>query len=133
MRFFEKAKDGGSESPVDAYFLFEIKPLFSIAMLKFNKGSRENYHTHAFNAFTWFICGDLVEQDVSGKLYKYGRSLIPKITLKEKNHRVIAAETSWCLTLRGKWCGKWTEYNEKENKTITMTNGRKVISERYGI
>jgi hypothetical protein len=133
MKFFEKAKDGGSESPVDAYFLCEIKPLFSIALLKFNKGGRENYHTHAFDALTWFICGDLVEQDVSGNLYKYRRSFMPKVTLRQKNHRVIASKNSWCLTLRGKWCKEWSEYNEMENKTITMTNSRKVIGERYGI
>jgi len=47
MRLFQKAKDGGPESPVDGYFLIEIKSLFSIALLKFNNGGRENYHTHA--------------------------------------------------------------------------------------
>lgn len=133
MRFFEKAKDGGDESPVDAYFLCEIKPLFSIALLKFNEGGRENYHTHAFNALTWFITGDLVEQDVSGKTYKYGLSLLPKVTKRSKNHRVVAHKDSWCLTIRGRWVDTWTEYNEPSNKTITLTHERKVIAERTGI
>ena len=36
MKLLNKAKDGGSESPVDAYFLFENKHVGSIALLKFN-------------------------------------------------------------------------------------------------
>lgn len=111
MKFFKKVKDGGSESPVDAYFLVEIKGWFSIALLKFNKGGRENFHTHAFNALTWFIRGDLVEQDVHGGLYTYRRTLFPKVTKRDKNHRVRAYEDSWCLTLRGSWCRFWTEYD----------------------
>lgn len=133
MRFFEKAKDGGCESPVDAYFLCEIKPVFSIALLKFNKGSRENYHTHAFDAWTWFICGELAEQDVNGNMYEYKRSLLPKVTLRSKNHRVIAARDSWCFTLRGRWLSTWTEYNEDRDKTITLTNGRDIIGEQDGV
>lgn len=58
--FLVKKKDGGPESPVDAYFLVELKGLFSIALLKFNKGCREAFHSHAFDAWTWFLSGDLV-------------------------------------------------------------------------
>jgi hypothetical protein len=125
MRLLQKAKDGGSESPVDAYFLIEIKSLFSIALLKFNKGGRENYHSHAFNALTWFICGNLIEQDVSGELYIYFPSLVPKVTKRAKMHRVIASRDSWCLTLRGRWVDTWTEFDGK--KVITLTRGRKVV------
>ncbi len=125
--FFSKKKDGGSESPVDAYFLIESKPLFSVALLKFNKGYRENYHTHAFNAYTWFISGHMVEQDVNGSEYNYTRSIMPKVTKRDKNHRVIALSDSWCITFRGRWVDKWTEYNSKEDKTITMTHGRKIV------
>lgn len=125
MRFFSKAKDGGPYSPVDAYFLIEIKSLFSIALLKFNKDSRENFHTHAFNALSWFIKGDMVEQDYNGEYRVYERSIIPKFTSKKKNHRVIANKVSWCLTIRGPWEKTWTEDNEKE--TITLTHGRKIV------
>ena len=55
MKLFSKCKDGGKESPVDGYFLIECKGLFSVALLKFNKGGREAYHTHAFDAYTWFL------------------------------------------------------------------------------
>jgi len=128
MRVLEKAKDGGPDSPVDAYFLIEIKSLFSIALLKFNKGGRENYHTHAFNALTWFLFGDLIEEDINKETYKYTPSIIPKITKREKNHRVKANVNSWCLTLRGPWIDYWTEDNPKTKETITFTHGRKILS-----
>lgn len=133
--FFSKTKDGGPDSPVDAYFLIEMKGLFSIALLKFNKGSRESYHSHAFNALTWFIKGDLFEEDLhtpDGFLYRYTRSWLPKYTPKAKTHRVIAHEDSWCLTLRGSWQSTWTEYNEKLDESIILLQGRKVIGRSKG-
>ena len=129
MKFLTKCKDGGPESPVDAYFLFEIKGLCSVALLKFNKGKREQYHTHAFHALTWFLKGDLVEEQISDRLEykKYTKSLIPKLTTKWNLHRVKANEDSWCFTIRGPWCDTWTEYNEKSKVTTTLTHGRKVV------
>jgi hypothetical protein len=129
MKFFSKSKDGGPNSPVDAYFLFEIKPIISIALLKFNAGGREAFHTHAFSAVTWFLYGDLTEEQIDGTFTKYTRSIIPKITLRNNNHRVYATKTSWCLTIRGPWLKTWTEDTEKEK--ITLTHGRKVINIEY--
>jgi len=123
--FFNKAKDGGSESPVDAYFLIEMKGLFSIAILKFNKGRRESFHTHAFSAFTWFIKGNLEEEKFDGTKIKYTKNLIPKLTKKDNNHRVKALEDSWCLTIRGPWNEFWTE--DDATHTITLTNHRKIV------
>lgn len=124
MKLFTKAKDGGPASPVDAFFLIEIKNLFSIALLRFNKGGREQYHTHAFNALTWFLHGNLVEEDISSKLYKYTHSLVPKYTPKSKNHRVFAVTTSWCLTIRGPWDKTWTEHSSNKKTKTTYTHGR---------
>ncbi len=128
MRLFQKAKDGGPNSPVDAYFLFELKSFMSVAILKFNKGSREAFHTHAFDAFTWFIKGDLVEEDINGEFHIYERHLFPKVTRKSKNHRVFAMADSWCFTIRGPWSKTWTE--DTEEKTTVLTHGRKIISEK---
>lgn len=127
MKFFTKVKDGGPESPVDAYFLFEIKSLMSVAILKFNKGSREAFHTHAFNALTWYIKGDLVEEDINGEFHIYERGILPKVTKRSKNHRVIALADSWCFTIRGPWSKTWTE--DTDEKTTVLTHGRKVVSE----
>ena len=60
MRALSKTKDGGPKSSV------EIKSIGSIALLKFNKGGRKEFHTHAFNALTWFIAGSLKEEMYNG-------------------------------------------------------------------
>ncbi len=131
MKLFKKMKDGGPDSPVDGYFLIEIKSLFSIVLLKFNRGGREKFHTHAFNAWTWFLLGCLVEEEANGTTKPYYRSIFPKKTKKDKNHRVFAFIDSWCLSIRGPWENTWTEYDERENKTTTLSKGRKIIGERY--
>jgi hypothetical protein len=126
MKFFKQSKDGGPESPVDAFFLFEIKSLGSIALLRFNEGAREAYHTHAFNALTWFLRGDLTEEDKDGTYHVYRRSWLPKITRRTKNHRVIAWTTSWCLTIRGPWAKTWTE--DTDTHRTVLTHGREIVT-----
>lgn len=129
MKLFNRSKDGGPESLVKAYFLFEIKSMGSIAILRFNPGGREAFHTHAFNAWTWFLWGEMVEETYHPYLYPeyhfYKRSLFPKITRRSKNHRVIAYKTSWAFTIRGPWSKTWTETINGEN--IVLTHGRKRV------
>lgn len=125
MRILSRAKDGGPESPVDAFFLFEIKTIGSVALLRFNRGSREAFHTHAFHALTWFIWGDMVEEDIDGTLRAYRHSLLPKFTPRSKNHRVRAYRTSWCFTVRGPWAGTWTE--TCNGVTTRLTHGRRKV------
>lgn len=125
MRFFEKVKDGGPTSPVDGYVLIELKGLFSIMLLKFNKGVRHAYHTHAFNAWTWFLSGEMIEESLDGEQLKYTKALSPKTTLRNKNHRVRAIKDSWCFTIRGPWVSTWTE--DLEGSTITLTHGRNIV------
>ena len=132
MRFLSKVKDGGPKSPVDAYVLIEIKSLFSIMLLKFNPGSRRIYHSHAFNAFTWFIRGNMEEETfcrVSGNYYtsKYTRSLRPKLTPRELWHNVTSYATSWCFTIRGPWQDQWYEYDHDGSSITTLTHGRKIV------
>ena len=130
MRLFQKTKDGGPKSSVDAYFLFEFKSICSVGLLKFNKGGREEFHSHAFNALTWFLFGDMTEEKINGDKLKYRRNFSPKFTPRENIHRVFANKTSWCLTIRGPWISIWCEYYKKGDNYIktVLTNGRRVIS-----
>ena len=41
MKFFGFGSDGGENSGVTGFWLFEIKSLFSIAILKFAKGTKK--------------------------------------------------------------------------------------------
>ena len=129
-RLFYTKPDGGNDSGVTAYFLIEWKILFSIGVLKFNEGSREAYHSHAFNALTWRICGEAYEEQLSlyGRMIarrKYAVKLKPKVTPRSNVHKVIAYTESWAFTIRGPWEDTWYEY--KNGEKITLTHGRKVV------
>lgn len=127
MKFFQKGFDGGDQSNVTGYWLIEIKSLFSIVLLRFGKGSREAYHTHAFNAFTWFLKGEVDEIHKDGQTINWKPSLKPKFTPRNCYHKVFAKQTTWALSFRGPWVDKWKEYRENNEKEVTLTHGRRVV------
>jgi hypothetical protein len=89
MKILSKSKDGGDESTVWAYTLIEIKPLFSIILLKFVGDSREAYHNHAFNSISWLIKGKLIEKFIDNSQdIEYNPSIVPIKTKKETFHKV---------------------------------------------
>lgn len=130
MKLFKWAPDGGPNSPVRAFFLIEWKKGFSIALLRFNVGGREAYHSHAFNAYTWFLTGDMVEDRMYGPITPYKRRLLPKRTPRDCVHRVRVRKTGWCLTVRGPWTDTWDEYNRTPDGGVIRTTlawGRKIV------
>lgn len=128
-RFFYKKFDGGNDSGVTGYFLIEWKILFSIAVLHFRKGSREAFHSHAFNAITFWLKGSVVEVKHPTNFSKSFRaSLKPKFTPRDNFHKIIADTDSYALTFRGPWLDYWYEF--KNNKYITLTHGRKFVEEK---
>lgn len=137
MKLFFKSKDGGSESNVTGYWLIESKRFFSIVLLRFDEGTREAFHNHAFNAWSWVFKGRLYE---SIKLANYDMafdgdyiypSLIPFKTSRECMHQVHGvAKTTWALSFRGPWAKTWKEYLPKENREVVLTNGRKIVEEK---
>ena len=134
MKFLSKSKDGGPESTVDAYTLIEIKSLFSIILLKFNNGSRQAFHTHAFNALSWYLKGESKEISLrpfdhlaSYKIWK-GFHWWPKFTPRDQMHKVISHGTTWVFTIRGPWSKTWSEYLPDTDEIITLTNGRKQVA-----
>lgn len=124
MRFLEKSHDGGKDSGVTGYFLVEIKPLFSIVLLKFSKGTREAYHNHAFNAITLWLKGNVKEHMLDGRTLEWNGGNI-KYTPRENFHKVEALTDTWALCFRGPWLDRWNE--NIKGKNITLTHGRKNI------
>jgi hypothetical protein len=127
MKFFSKCKDGGSESTVWGYFLCEIKSLFSLAILRFDNGSRDAYHSHAFNCISWVLKGKLVEDRLetdTGYLdtYTHTPSFKPVLTFRDTTHKVVSEGTTWVVTFRGPWANKWKEIVGGEE--IGLTHGR---------
>jgi hypothetical protein len=138
-RVFYSKPDGGKGSGVTGYFLLEWKPVFSIGILKFNEGTREAYHSHAFNALTWWLKGSVTEVKLIEPVREFGDvvsyksneekdyipSIIPKYTSRDNFHKVIAHETTYALTIRGPWKDTWREY--RKDRYVTLTHGRKEI------
>lgn len=134
MKLFWKGKDGGPESKVTGYWLIEAKNLFSIALLKFEDGSREAYHSHAFNAISWLLKGQLYEEEIfafhtDGTPYinnasTYHPSIFPIVTPRDCFHRVTSKGTSWALTFRGPWAKQWREYIPATGEEYTLESGR---------
>lgn len=127
MKFFSKAFDGGKDSTVWGFWIVEIKSLFSITILCFEKGSRENYHSHAFNALTWFVKGEVEEKHLDGRNITWKPSFLPKYTPKGCFHKVFAKERTWAISLRGPWDKYWLEYNKASDSFVKLTHGRKKV------
>lgn len=124
MKICTQAPDGGASSGVTGYFLIECKPLFSIALLHFAPGTREAFHSHAFNALTLWLKGRVIEHDVSGASQPYCAGEI-KYTPRSKFHKVEALGSAWALSVRGPWVDRWQEV--RQGRLLTLTHGRKVI------
>lgn len=125
MKFFRKAKDGGPKSTVTGYWLAEIKSLFSIVLLKFEDGSRDEYHSHAFDSVNWILKGRVEEQFPHQELNQtLSASFKPIVTTRSRVHRVVSKGTTWVLSFRGPWAKVWKEYDPHTGKLITLGHGR---------
>lgn len=124
MRVLDKAPDGGKHSGVTAYFLIENKRLFSIALLKFNTGSREAFHEHAFNAVTLWLKGRVREHHLNGRPLEFKAGDV-KFTARSTFHKIEALEPTWALSIRGPWVDRWRE--SRAGKLVTLTHGRREV------
>lgn len=129
MKFFTKRKDGGDESTVTGYWLIEWKGLFSICLLKFEGKSREAFHTHAFNCFSWVVKGKLFEEFLNGEKREHPASFMPFITRRTDFHKVSSNGTSWVLSFRGPWKKYWKEFRPFVSTIVTLKDGRQVVDQ----
>lgn len=127
IKFLWKNKDGGPDSNVVCWGL-EIKSLFSILLLNFKQGSREAYHSHAFNSVSWLLTGNLHETFLEKSSVFYTPSLKPIVIKKEPPHKVYGVcKNNWVLSFRGPWQKTWVDI--EKDTTKTLTHGRKIIDE----
>lgn len=138
MKFLFKSKDGGPESNVTGYWLFESKRFGSIALLRFDSGSREAFHNHAFNTISWVLKGHLlgIVKDGDKEALAENINLVvhikpswkPIYTSRDRMHKVFGmADKTWVISFRGPWNETWKEYLPKDDKEVTLTNGRKIV------
>ena len=128
MLFLKRRKDGGIESTVTGYWLIEYKPLLSILLLKFEGKSREAFHNHAFNCWSFILKGELIETMLDCKINNY-KPFRPFVTRRTYFHKVDSDGTTWLFTIRGPWLDKWNEFIPKLNKFLTLTHNRKILED----
>jgi hypothetical protein len=131
MKFFAYEKDGGKESRVWGFFLAEIKSLFSVVLLHFKDGSREAYHSHAFNSLSWVLKGKLTEHMYDKRINVYSPSFKPVVTLRTDLHMVKSTGDTWVISFRGPWSKTWHEIipsaEGAQDELLTLTNGRRIL------
>lgn len=119
-------KDGGDKSTVWAYLL-EFKNLFSIGVLRFEHGTREAYHSHAFNCWNAVLKGNgLLEKFIDGQPSRLHRRWRPFVVKRDDFHQVRSAGRNWLFTVRGPWSKDWKERDEI-GTTHKLGWGRQVI------
>lgn len=134
MKFLSKSKDGGPLSTVWAYWLFEIKWLCSIVLLRFEDGSRDMYHSHAFNSVSWVLSGQLMECSLASEcanryfpdVVDYYPGPVPVLTKRSTTHKVISFGRTWVISFRGPWADTWLEQTP-DGKAMVLTHGRKEV------
>lgn len=120
-------KDGGPESRVWCWGL-EVKRAFSVLVLRFDEGSREAFHTHAFNSMSWVLSGMLSEDHYHGDREQHWPRLLPVVTLRSTYHKVSGlAPRTWVITIRGPWSDTWREFHPPTDTSIKLTHGRKEL------
>jgi hypothetical protein len=140
MKLFHRAKDGGDKSNVTGYWLIEWKRCFSIALLRFDRGSRDAFHNHAFNSISWVLPGGLLMERtrterrrawcpdrpvIEDRLLK--PSWRPVFTSRARMHKVFGmTDATWVLTFRGPWVDTWQEVR-RNGRTVTLTHGREQV------
>lgn len=127
MKFMKWGKDGGPESGVYGFWLVEIKSLFSVVFLRFDQDDRKTYHSHAFNAITWWLSGEVEEQHRDGKSVRWRPSFLPKYTPRSCFHKVIPIKRTYAISIRGPWSKRWFEYRKDTQTLTTLEHGRKVV------
>lgn len=116
-------KDGGPESHVTAYG-FEWKAVGSVLVLRFAPGSRDAYHSHAFDAVSWVLGPGWLHEHATGfGEHWYARDGYPIHTPRERHHRVESRGVTWVLSLRGPWCDTWVDHPIGAEPR-TLTHGR---------
>jgi quercetin dioxygenase-like cupin family protein len=125
-------KDGGDKSTVDGV-MFEIKSLFTIGVLRFHPGTREAFHSHAFNCWSIVLKGGLREEFLDeNRGVRWHREGDTVTTYRTDVHQVKAVETTYVLTIRGPWAKTWKDVVPclgygASYFVDTLTHGRKLL------
>lgn len=110
---FKKKKINLGEQPVTEWTLLEYKKWFSIKLFHFHKteGYQDRFHTHAFNAYSFLLKGDYIEEIIeNGHILKVARSRERMLFIpRDSYHRITKSNGCWTLLFTGPWGNEFKE------------------------
>jgi hypothetical protein len=117
--FWKKKDINNGEQNVTELTILEWKKLFSIKLFHFHKttGDQDRFHTHSFNAVSFLLKGNYIEEVIVGKKVlplPRNRSKILYIP-KGEFHRITKSDGCRTLLITGPWEPEWTELRELGN------------------
>lgn len=133
--FWKRKTIGLGDQNVTELTILEYKKLFSIKLFKFHKtnGKQDRFHTHAFNAYSFLLKGNYIEEVLEGNVIKKlprNRSRLLFIP-KDSFHRITKGTDCTTLLITGPW-GKafkgLTYTGRGMYKETECGEGRKVLS-----
>lgn len=113
VTFLKKKMIQLGDQAVTEFTILEWKKLFSIKLFHFHKtcGSQDRFHTHAFNAVSFRIHGNYVEEIVKdGQVIKFDRNRSRFIYIpKDEYHRITRSDGCRTILITGPWGPEFKE------------------------
>lgn len=113
VTFLKKKMIVLGDQAVTEHTILEWKKLFSIKLFHFHKtsGSQDRFHTHAFNAVSFRIHGNYVEEIVKGGIVKrFDRNRSRFIYIpRDEYHRITRSDGCRTLLITGPWGSEFKE------------------------
>lgn len=126
---------------VDRYTICEFKNWFSVYVHNWHTVAQDRYHTHAFNAWVYMICGQYEEQvmDANAPLGSmFSRETIRAGSLRyvprAHCHRILRAiAPCWTIAFAGPWIDHWYELRWDLLGWRKLGHGRRVLDRGAGL
>lgn len=133
--FWKRKTIGLGAQNVTELTILEYKKLFSIKLFKFHKtdGKQDRFHTHAFNAYSFLLKGNYIEEVLDGDVIKKlprNRSRVLFIP-KDSFHRITKSTNCTTILITGPWGKTFKELTDVGGgmyKETECGEGRKVLS-----
>lgn len=114
--FWKKKAINSGEQNVTEITVLEWKKYFSIKLFHFHRttGNQDRFHTHSFNAVSFLLKGNYIEEVVVEGVVKplpRNRSRVIYIP-KGEFHRIIKSDGCRTLLITGPWEPEWVELRE---------------------
>lgn len=135
--FWKKKAIQLGEQNVSEITVLEWKKFFSIKLFHFHKtaGKQDRFHTHSFNAVSFLLTGNYIEEIIKdGEVVALNRNRNKIIYIpKNEYHRITKSDGCRTILITGPWAKYWKELRELGNSRYQeVTQGAGRVDIEYG-